>query len=375
MKNIINIIGITLILFLSYSCNSDETNVSENAVYIEGNTGKDIIEASIESSEINIPISVRAAKSAEGQIEASVLINESEMEKYNKRNATEYTVLPASYYTLVDSRFTIEKGKYISNTGTLKIKNMTGLPTNKKYAIPVSISNVSGNTPLLEASKTVFVIIKRTITTRAASLTGNYFAVDFSKNNQNLKSLNQITFETRVFVNSFQPNSPFISSLMGIEENFLLRFGNVTIQPSQIEMAGGSTGVSGPSLSAGAWHHVAAVYDGSQLKIYVNGELVVTKDAVRTIDLTDPTGFYIGYSYGGRLLNGAVSEARVWSRALSRNELINGICGIDPKAPGLIGYWKFNESNAKVVQDLTGNGHDATAFRDITWVEGVKCSN
>lgn len=239
MKNIIKIIGISLILFLSYSCNSDDANTSENAVYIEGNTGKDIIEASIESSEISIPISVRAAKSAEGQIEASILINESEMEKYNKRNATEYTVLPASYYTLVDSRFTIEKGKYISNTGTLKIKNMTGLPTNKKYAIPVSISNVSGNTPLLEASKTVFVIIKRTITTKAASLTGNYFAVDFSKNNQNLKSLNQITYETRVFVNSFQPNSPFISSLMGIEENFLLRFGNVTIQPSQIEMAGG----------------------------------------------------------------------------------------------------------------------------------------
>ena len=50
-------------------------------------------------------------------------ISESDMEKYNKRNATEYT----RYYQQIITHFrtagfTIETGKYISNTGTLKIK-------------------------------------------------------------------------------------------------------------------------------------------------------------------------------------------------------------------------------------------------------------
>ncbi|CAM3610048.1 DUF1735 domain-containing protein [Elizabethkingia occulta] len=376
MKNTLKNISIAICLLFCYACTNNEVPVSENAIYFEGNLGKDVITANIEDSDISVPISVRAAKPVDNEVQASVRIDESTVDDYNKKNGTQYTALPADYYTLQDSKYTIEKGKYISNTGILKIKSLTGLPTDKKYVVPVTIVNTT-SIPLLQASKSLYVITNRTITTRATSLARNAFKVDFFKNNQGLNAMKTITYETRVLVNRFQVNSPFISSLMGIEENFLLRFGDVTIQPNQLQMAGGNTATTASSaFSTGIWYHVAAVYDGTQIRIYVNGELASSRNAARTVDLTDPTGFYFGFSAGGRYIDGAISEARIWSRALSRNELTNGACGVNPKSEGLIAYWKFNESNdGRTIKDLTGNGRDAIASNNIEWVQGVKCSN
>ncbi|AQX00918.1 DUF1735 and LamG domain-containing protein [Elizabethkingia anophelis] len=376
MKNIFKYISPVLLFLFCYACKNDEVPVSENAIYLEGDLGTNTISANIEDSEVSVPISVRAAKPVDNQVRASIHVDESSVEEYNKNNGTHYTALPAEYYTLLDSNYIIEKEKYISNTGVLNIKNLSGLPVDKKYMIPVTITSTT-NTPLLNASKTLYIVTNRTITTRAASLTNNYFKVDFSQNNQGLDAMKTITYEARVFVNKFQSGNPFISSVMGIEENFLLRFGDVTIQPSQLQVAGGDTAVTAPqSFSTGVWYHVAVVYDGSQARIYINGELVGSRNANRTINLTDATGFYFGYSAGGRYLDGSISEARVWSRALSRSELINGVCGINPKSEGLIGYWKFdNSNNGRVIKNLTGNGHDAIATNNITFVEGIKCNN
>ncbi|PUB26386.1 uncharacterized protein DUF1735 [Elizabethkingia sp. YR214] len=377
MENLLKYISIVLCLLFCYACTNDEIPVSENAIYFEGNLGKDVINVNIEDSDLNVPISIRTAKPVDNEIQASVRIDESTVDDYNKRNGTQYTALPADYYTLQDSKYTIEKGKYISNIGILKIKSLTGLLTNKKYIVPITIINTT-NIPLLRASKSLYVVTNRTITTKAASLTNNYFKVDFSKNNEGLNAMTKLTFESRVLINNFQNNYPFICSVMGIEETFLIRFGNVNILPSQLHVGGGNTSVTVPApFSTGIWYHIAAVYDGSQLRVYVNGELVASKNAVRTIDLTNmwAGGFHIGYSADGRLLDGAISEARVWSRALSQNEIANGVCGVDPKSEGLISYWKFNESDGKVVKDLSDNGHDAIANTSITWVQGVKCSN
>lgn len=373
MKNTLKNISIAICLLFCYACTNNEVPVSENAIYFEGNLGKDVITANIEDSDISVPISVRAAKPVDNEVQASVRIDESTVDDYNKKNGTQYTALPADYYTLQDSKYTIEKGKYISNTGILKIKSLTGLPTDKKYVVPVTIVNTT-SIPLLQASKSLYVITNRTITTRATSLARNAFKVDFFKNNQGLNAMKTITYETRVFVNSFQKSDPRISTIMGVEENFLLRFGDI----DQLQVAGGISHIATGPFSTGVWYHFAAVYDGSQLKLYVNGEVVVTKNVVRTIDLTSDWagGFYIGYSAGGRYLDGAISEARIWSRALSRNELINGACGVNPKSEGLIAYWKFNESNdGRTIKDLTGNGRDAIASNNIEWVQGVKCSN
>ena len=89
-------------------------------------------------------------------------------------------------------------------------------------------------------------------------------------------------------------------------------------------------------------------------------------------------------------LNGYLAEARVWSRALSSNEIANNkdLVVVDPQSPGLLAYWKMNECEVleeprrdpilnrifyNRIVDQTGHGYDAYGegrnpdFIDTNW--------
>jgi hypothetical protein len=75
-------------------------------------------------------------------------------------------------------------------------------------------------------------------------------------------------------------------------------------------------------LIKGEWNHVVATYDGSQMKIYINGRLAGSYSVSGTITpntqvLTigaEPGG-------GGYVFNGTIDEARIYNRALSEEEI------------------------------------------------------
>lgn len=129
--------------------------------------------------------------------------------------------------------------------------------------------------------------------------------------------------------------------------------------------------------TTGKWHQVVCVYDGSSTSIYVDGKLDVKFSAgPGTINLNVDyfEGFWFGQSCGGRYLDGAISEARFWTRALTMNEIQDNACYVDPKTPGLLAYWRFNavQEDGRVL-DETGNGFDAIPHGSYTWIENVKC--
>ena len=164
---------------------------------------------------------------------------------------------------------------------------------------------------------------------------------------------------------------------MGVEEEFLLRFGDVTIKPNQIQLAGGGYPVTGKTeFEVNKWYHLAVVFDGSSIKLYVNGELDGQVDAPRgPITLcgkTDKRRFCIGSSLDSRYLDGVISEVRVWKKALTQSEIQNNMCYISPdNYQDMIAYWRFNEGEGDVVRDWTGNGWDIN--KTLNWVEGVRC--
>ncbi len=113
-------------------------------------------------------------------------------------------------------------------------------------------------------------------------------------------------------------------------------------------------------LLGGIWYHVAATYDGSQLKIYVNGRL----DG--TINIGSISGIGRDVLVGARYRNGSVNdifggtidELCVWNKALTQEE-IRDTRHLTKYADenNLIAYFQFNEdmADSKVPDRIKSN--------------------
>ncbi len=374
MKIIYYITGLLLIGIALNACKKNNLQ-DYQSVYITAAEQTETATLSADDSGGELSISVSTSQLVEQDVQVEIATDTSLIRAYNQRTGRNYAALPEGSYALESNNLTVSRGTNISSGVNFSVRSVADFREGVSYIMPIRITRANGIS-ILEASQTIYVVINRIIISSVASLTNNYFTVDFS--NSNLNAMRTITMETRVMVNRFQTNSPFISSVMGIEETFLMRFGDVTVANNQLQIAGGVTATNvGMTFSPEVWYHIAAVYNGNSLFVYVDGRLVAqNNNVVRTIDLTSNFGggFRIGFSAGGRLLDGYISESRVWSRALSQTEISNGACGIDPSSNGLIAYWKFNESTGNVANDISGNGYNAIAVRPVTWLPDVRCN-
>lgn len=361
------------------SCRKTEFN---DAIYFTGTEQSPAKRFTIEGPS-SLGISVTYSAKTASDINVNIKVDESLVDAYNKKNETNYQFLPAGSFGLQAEQLVIKAGTNLSDPVSFSVNSLDDFEEGVTYCVPIKIVDVEGGVEVLESSRVLYVIVSRTIITKATVMTQNYFRVPSFQTTPTLASVGRLTMECRVFVNQFQTANPFISSVMGIEENFLLRFGDVSIANNQFQLAGGL--VNGKKFpvnskaffSTGQWYHVAIVYNGSTMSLYINGVMDNYTDAeTGNINLTDTYsgGFLIGQSAGGRLLNGYISEARVWTKALTAKELQNNLCYVDPTSEGLLAYWRFNELDTDgSIADLTGNGHKALPNRAVTFVEGVRC--
>lgn len=140
-------------------------------------------------------------------------------------------------------------------------------------------------------------------------------------------------------------------------------------------------------LTLNTWQHVAATYDGSFLRLYVNG--VLTDSVSKTVAIvgTASNNLYLGESpaYPGRYFPGTMDEVRIWNVARTKAEILanmnSEICNIPSS---LKAYYSFNQgisagSNSTVttINDVSGNGNNGTltnfALSGISsnWVAGA----
>lgn len=112
------------------------------------------------------------------------------------------------------------------------------------------------------------------------------------------------------------------------------------------------------------WYHLAGVYDGSSLKIYVNG--IKENEVSHSGNIINHNGLFIptigGWAYdsdGYRRFKGAIDEVSLWEKALSEDEVKNNLTNpLTGKEDKLIAYWNFDENTGSELTDNSANKYD-----------------
>jgi hypothetical protein len=112
-----------------------------------------------------------------------------------------------------------------------------------------------------------------------------------------------------------------------VDKDYNFQGYNLYLVGSQVIMrisgALGSTATQGGTVPLNTWSHVAGVFDGTNILIYVNGGLAASQSSSFGL-INSPKDLYIGmwgYPGSGRQFPGQMEYIRVYNRALSQAEV------------------------------------------------------
>ncbi len=120
------------------------------------------------------------------------------------------------------------------------------------------------------------------------------------------------------------------------------------------------------TMADGAWHHLAATYDATEIRMYVDGAPV-------SIARTGPSGalrdrwngpLYLGrWPQGNEPFTGAMDDTRVYNTALSASDIQTLYAqreNASPASTNLVAHYTFNECSGQTVADSSGKGNNGT---------------
>ncbi|AEV33294.1 hypothetical protein Oweho_2322 [Owenweeksia hongkongensis DSM 17368] len=126
------------------------------------------------------------------------------------------------------------------------------------------------------------------------------------------------------------------------------------------------------SFNTDEWMHVAGVYDGDTMKIYVNGVLEASSTSqTGAIDYADSwlvIGSYKDDNEDNRV-DAEIDEVRIWNSARSASEIRQYMCQkLNGNEADLVSYYTLNEGSGTSVMDQAGNNHGTfTALTPAAW--------
>lgn len=123
-----------------------------------------------------------------------------------------------------------------------------------------------------------------------------------------------------------------------------------------------ASATSGEAVAADfAWHHVAGVYDGQQVYLYVDGDRSAsTSAALQGPILDSDQSICIGALDPGSAADcgdgsgfqGDIDDVRIYNRALTEDEIRSTMAvELQGTEPGLSVYWMFNEGEGQLALD------------------------
>jgi uncharacterized protein YjdB len=204
--------------------------------------------------------------------------------------------------------------------------------------------------------------------------------------------LSSATFTLEAWVN-YSSSTASAQSIIrkGGDYNFYVFNNNLY---AEIWPAGGGSSwikmIGVATLTPNTWTHVAATWNGSTCKLYING--VEDLGAAPTAMSPSANDAYLAIGFSQFFTNyfgGKIDEVRIWNTTRTVSELAaNKSKEVSPASAGLVAYYKLNEASGTAVINAVGNGNNGTlvnspiretstapmVFNSYAWTPGSETS-
>ncbi len=122
------------------------------------------------------------------------------------------------------------------------------------------------------------------------------------------------------------------------------------------------------ALTLNTWQHVAATYNGSAIKIYVNGLEVGSTNATASIPTTTKKLCIgaIDLSTDMRYMTGKIDEVRIWKVARTASEIANNLYNSVSDA-NLLAYFQMNAGSGTVAVNSANPSYNGTLIGSPSW--------
>lgn len=201
-----------------------------DVVYFTGTENSNITNMYVDGPS-SMGVTVTSSCKMAADVQVSLAVDAAAVDAYNALHGTDYRMLPAGSYRLSDEAVTIAEGTNVSTPSSFEIVSMDDFDEGANYCVPLKITGTSNGMGVLEASRTQYIFISQITTTRGINLKNSwYITMDGMVDDPALKDLPACTMEIRMYANGWRTSGHMISSLIGVEENFLLRVGDESIK-------------------------------------------------------------------------------------------------------------------------------------------------
>ncbi len=388
---------------------SKQGDVFENKLFVNADSYRNEVRVATDEGVKTLTRSIELgiARPVSGDIHVSLVKAPELLETYREAYYDlDVELLPDDVCDLSGVEAVIRAGDVASSPADITFNGLDKLDYSRSYVLPVAVQ--ADGIEVLGSSRTLYYVVKEASLVNVVGDLKSNRAWPVWDNFDKVKNLEAFTMEALVNCHAFNNDSK-IETVMGVEDHFLVRIGDVTIPSNQIQIACAYKDVEGGStlradvtdaalqLKTDRWYHIAVTFNKGFIQVYLDGRLraeqdhsqigFITKDGVQVPvefksvnfgaahseeDDGKPRCFWVGYSYDkDRFLDGMIAEARLWNRVLTSEEINRPnhfyklySSDIDES---LLAYWKFSDGQGKVIRDWSLYGNDLTAQQDLIW--------
>lgn len=379
---------IALVAAVSFTaCKTEKEAMEEhhftNKLYVNMGTNSDeiLVKAGLADQVRNL--SVSTALKVEEDITGVFVADTSYVKNYREEFSEPGVIaLPLEFCGITNPEVTIKKGSNKSSDAIVTFTNVGNLDRAKVYVMPVVLKNVTDINVISSKLVTYYVFRGAALINVVCNMKDNRAGAKEWKTPEKFQNMKTFTAEALVRMNTTGPH--FISTVMGTEGGYLLRFGDAGVPETQLQIAGSPNQTnSNMTIELGKWVHIACVFNEGYTTVYFDGRVVLDNQPSGNAngvtwgaygndegENNNKRYFWIGYSYeSSRYFDGDMCEVRIWDHCLTQ-EQINAkdhFYYVDPESDGLVAYWKMDEGSGTVLKDSTPNGNDLTLRSEAAW--------